>query len=202
MSENLGTKAQYAARGIKNPDDTFRQVSKAYLSKAGVKEMLEGALVQDPNNSNKKLLDFDKADELFAKNADAARAEVVAKRNAAGNGKSNPEDEDTGEATYTQIRNNKELAKLEQVRLDLLERKAETISRQSVLDATAAAGQKIQEHLRACSRRLSEKVATMTDAREIKTVIDEEIRRTLETVSDDLERKLNPQGETASTATN
>lgn len=180
----LGTKSQYAARGIAQPDGSFKTVTKAYLSKKDVKEMLAPAMETDTDDGKEKI-NFEKADLIFQANRDPAQPD-----------RSGPKDTERPQGeSFGDVKTNREKIKLEHDTMDLLKRKGETLVRREVIDACAAAGQKIQEQIKSSSLRLAEKFATMTDVREIKSMMDEEFRKILEAVSDDLERKFTNKGD-------
>lgn len=185
----LVNKQQYAVH---------RGCTKAYLSKKSVKELLAKAMEVDPADGKLKV-NLEKADELFAANRDESkyigRKKPEKKKPAPEEPGQNPEPE---EGSYHNSRAQLEQVKLENAKIELLHRKGELLYRREVIDAAAAAAHKIQEQMRALSRRLAEKVATMTDQREIKTLIEDEFRMMLELSANEFERKIGkPGGQTS-----
>lgn len=169
----LGTKSQYAAK---------KGFSKAYLSKRGVKTMLEAAIEIDPADGKRKL-NFEKADALFEKNRDPSRYL---------NKPENRRLQGPAEGSFEDAKRQRELLKLEREQMDLLERKGQTLSRQAVEDAFAAAGHILRDELQARTKRSAEKASTMKDARAIQIMLDEQDRAALQAMTDALKRKLFP----------
>lgn len=172
----LMTKTEYAAHYGCN---------KAYLSKKDVKERLAAAMIRDDQGDLK--IDSDKADEIFKLTQDPARAPFR-------KSKSRPRaehPEETGLLSgYETSRAKREYIKAEHAELDLLERKGQTLNRSDVVKAIMAAGAMIREHLAARNRRISEKAATMKNAREINSMLDADDRAMLEMISHDLNQRV------------
>lgn len=180
----LGTKEQYAARGIRQPDGSFRPVTKAYLSKKKNLLMLEPAMEIDPADGKRKI-NFETADALFLKNRDPSRF-VGQKKN---------QDFPAAEETYESVKRRQALVKLEQEMMDLAERKDQTLPRAETMAAVSAAFLAIREKLQARNRSLSEQSSTMTDVREINAMLDASDRMLLETVSDEFMRRVSKGGD-------
>ena len=186
MTAVLMTKAQYAEK---------RGVTKAYLSKPQIVELLAPAMVKDPENPAKMKIDPAIADELFNSHSDPARA---SKRKKA---KANDDDKSSSDTrSFASTKNDRELIKLAQDRLALAEKLGQTLSRHEVESAFAGAGQFIREQLKARNHQIADKAATMTDARAIKAMLDESDRLILQTISDELIRKhiISGQGQSVS----
>ena len=176
----LMTKADYAARGIKQYDGSFKKCSKAYLSKGAMKARLEPAMRADTDGVLK--IDSDMADQILRETKDPSRSMSHMKPTP---GTASPK---TG--TFEAVRTDRERAKLENEQLDLAERKGETMSRVEVVRAVMAAGQIIKDQLKNNSRRLAEKFSTMTDVREIRSVMEQENSALLTQISNDFLRRL------------
>lgn len=174
----LGTKQQYAAH---------RGCTKAYLSKPEIVERLRPAMVSDPA-SGRLLVDFEKADALFVQHRDPSR---FLGRTAA-LGPRPTRDADGKPNTFETTKHDRELLKLEQDQMNLLDRKSQTLSRKDTEAACAAAGQLLRDSLQSRNQRLADKAATMKDAREIKIMLDAADRSMIETVNDALVRRLFP----------
>lgn len=182
----LGTKQDYAQH---------RKCSKSYLSKKGIKEMLEQAMVVDPADGKKKI-DFEKADALFSQSRDPARY--------MGKETSQPLRSETAidgapqtfaapaPGSYESERTRSMRIKAEREELDLLERKKELIPVAATMLAINAAGAQIKEFLQSRNTRLSEQAATMTNPREIKAMLDEDDRTIFKAINDDFLRRIAP----------
>jgi len=165
------TKKAYAAhRGCKP----------TYISKRDVAERLESAMVlQD----GKWLIDSDKADEILSNTRDPA-ADLV------GTG----DDTKKTSGKYTEVRTSISEVRLEGEKLDLAERKNQTLPRGKTYQAAVSIGQNIRELLQGRNRRLADTLATMKDSKEILVLLEKEDRKLLETISNDFLRKLQAAG--------
>ncbi len=180
----LGTKQQYAARGILQEDGSFKTVNKAYISKADIKQLLEPAMEVDPAD-NKLKINFEIADQLLLASTDASRVrKIKSEKDKAETG------DDPSKPRKVDIQTQRELVKLEHEQINLMERKKQTLERQAVTDAAAAAGQKLQEALKACAKGLAEQCATMSDSRTIQILMEAEFRKLLEKMSHELSDKF------------
>ena len=169
------TKKDYAAR---------RGCSPAYLSKKETAARLAPAMVRGENGA--WMIDSDIADKIFKDTADPARkiGKAGGAKTAAG-GSAAPE-----AGTYENVRTESALVKLEHERLDLAARKGQTVPRHSVYEAAAGAGQAIREYLRGRNQRIAEQASTMTDARQIRAMLEESDRVMLQMISDDFMRRI------------
>lgn len=192
-----GTKADYA-RG--------RGWSKAYLSKADVKERLADAEFVDPKDGKKKL-DFDKADEIFERTADPSRKRPAgdgdngASAASAGNdlpGEAQPSSEPAG---YHDIKTRRELLKLKEEELAYEVRLGNTLAREDVYNATQMVGKMLQDKLKSRNKRLADALQTITDPLVIKTKMDESDREILQELSDALAERLFPTSNTPAPVT-
>jgi hypothetical protein len=173
----LMTKSDYAKH---------RGCTKAYLSKPAIVDRLKLAMVADAQG--RMLVDSEKADAIFAEARDPSK--YLGRQMPADSGRRLVK-ADGYEATRTR----REQLKVQEAELDLAERKRQTVARSGVVSAGAAAGQLIRGHLQARNRRLAELAATMTDARAIKQMLDDDDRTMLETVSDDFVRRIQGAGD-------
>lgn len=169
----LGTKAQYAAH---------RGCSRPYLSKPRVKAMLEPAMEIDPADGVLKI-NFEKADEIFAATRNPEK--YIGR-----GGEDRPEPEGPRPDSYEEARRQLTLTRLERDRMDLAARKLETLDRKQVDGAVATMGQMIREGLEMRSRDLADRAAPMTDPAAIEAMIEEADRILLNTVINELRRKL------------
>lgn len=166
--------------------------SKSYLSKKDIKEKIAPAMTVD--EQGRKRIDSDIADQIFAATADPAREHLRKDAQASetqagavdGNDK-NPEPLLTG---YQASRAEREAIKVEQDRLDLLERKGKTLDLDQVVEAHSASAVIIREHLSSAGRRIAEKASTMTDSRAIKSMFDEEMRSAFLAAHHDFTRRI------------
>lgn len=97
------------------------------------------------------------------------------------------------------IRKKQARVKLEEQKLNLAERKSQTVEKNRVIEACSAAGTAIREHLMSRNRRLAEQASTMNDAREIKAMLDADDRAMLQMISHDFMRRVSTDGEDAPT---
>lgn len=185
----LMTKSEYAA---------YLGVSRAFISKKSTKEKLVSAEVV--SDLGKTLIDSDLADKIFKITEDPARAPFRKRKDTKTEVVDIPDagfsdEEDTGLLRgYEKSRAEREAIKVEHSKLDLLQRKGETVLRQDVVRAVSNAGAAIREHLQARNRRLAEQASTMRDAREIKAMLDADDRAMLEMISDDFLRRVSDSG--------
>lgn len=204
-----GTKAEYARQ---------RGWSKAYLSKAEVKERLADAEFVDAIDGKKKL-DFDKADEIFERTADPARKKPTEKNTlaapenaetrAAGEGEaagatSAPDTAAEAQASgpgYHDIKTRRELLKLKEEELAYEVRLGNTLSREDVHNATILAGKMLQDKLKSRNKRLADALQTISDPLVIKTKMDESDREILQELSDALIERLSPTSNTPAPVT-
>jgi hypothetical protein len=168
--KHLITRAAYAR---------LKKWNRSYLSKKFVKEKMAAAIEQCPN-TGRELVNVEKADIIFKNDINPAKVRKSA----------NADQDESASEGYASTRTAREKIKLENEQIALLKIKGETLSKKAVMDACALAGQKLQEHLKAGSRRMSEKFATISDARQIKALMDEEFRKMLEHISDELMQKF------------
>jgi hypothetical protein len=178
----LMTKSAYAKHRVAQG----HQCSKQFLAKPAIVERLRPAMVADAEG--RMLVDSDKADAIFAETRDPSK---YLGRATAGE----PKARLTRPDGYEAMRTRREQLKVQEAELDLAERKRQTIARSGVVAAGATAGQLIRGHLQARNRRIAELAATMTDAREIKQMLDADDRVMLETVSDDFMRRIQGAGD-------
>lgn len=163
--------------------------SKSYLSKKDTKARIEPAMTVDAQGRSR--IDSDIADKIFAATADPAREHLrkdAPDSDQVANGDApKKEIELTG---YQASRAEREAIKVEQEKLDLLERKGKTLDLKQVEEAHTASAVIIREHLSAAGRRISEKAATMTDSRAIKSMFDDEIRSAFLAAHHDFTRRI------------
>lgn len=178
----LVTKSEYALH---------RNVSPAYISKKNIKALLAPAIEADPK-TGREMINLEKADQLLDQNTDSQRNKHNKPQNPETGGGGNKAAPSNGADSYETIRRTHEEAKLQHTLLDLEQKKGNLLFRDEVERACAAAGQMIREHLSSRNRHIADKAATMTDARAIKALLDEADRMMLETVSNDILRKLFP----------
>jgi hypothetical protein len=178
----FGNKTQYAAhRGCKKP----------YLSKPAVSERLRAAMEIDPADGKLKI-NFEKADAILARVTDTAMVRKPAApgpSQAFADGNNDLDHESMDAARRENIR-----LKNEDLALKLAEQKGLTLPRAGVIGAAAQAGQSIRENIYALIPGLAERFATMTDAREIRIVMDGALRGCLESVVNDFNRRIQPAG--------
>lgn len=189
----LLTKTEYALH---------RGVSKAYISKKNIRALLAPATEKDTEGREK--INVEKADAILDQNTDGQRnkrSKPKGGRQAGGDGDKAAASPAPEENSYEATRRRHEEIKLENSQIDLEQKKGSLIFRDEVERACAAAGQLIREHLTARNRHIADKAATMTDARAIKAMLDEADRLMLETVSNDIVRKLFPQSATGGETT-
>jgi len=176
------TKAEYAR---------IRGWNRSYLSLKKTKERLAPAMVADGKGG--ELVDVEKANEIFRVETDTAQ---VRKPSAPAPSRDSSAGEDPAldpESLDARRRENLRL-KNEELELSLAAQKGQTLPRAGVLSAAAQAGQNIRENLFALVPGLAERFATMTDAREIRTVMDGALRGCLDSVSNDFMRRIQPAG--------
>lgn len=185
MTQRAGSKAEYAR---------LRGWSKAYLSKADVKERLAPAEFVDPNDGKKKI-DFDKADEIFAQTSDPARNKAAA---SAEQDMPSETSTDTGNPAgggFHNIKTSREALKLHNETLDYEERRGSLIRMDETINAMTNAGKILQERLKSRNKRIAEQIQTISDPLVIKTKLDESDREILKEISDALaERIFRPSG--------
>lgn len=171
------TKVEYAAK---------KGWSKAYLSKKEIKDRIAPAMTMDEKGRSR--IDSDIADKIFASTADPARAHL---RKDAGQERQNTDSQpEIMTAGYQASRAEREAVKAEEAKLDLLDRKGRTLDRKQVIEAHTASGVIIREHLIAAGRRIADKASTMTDARAIKSMFDEELRSAFLAAHHDFARRV------------
>lgn len=170
------TKKDYAAK---------KGWSKAYLSKKDIKDRIAPAMTVDEEGRSR--IDSDVADRIFASTADPARSHL--RKDAAIAGEEQIK-QDVPLSGYQASKADLAAIKAEDARLDLLERKARTLDKQQVVEAVTASGIIIQEQMAAAGRRIAEKAATMTDARAIKSMYDEELRSAFLAAHHDFARRI------------
>lgn len=172
----LLTKTEYAVH---------RGVNKAYISKKNIKALLEPAMETDPADGKIKV-NVEKADKILNENTDTKRQQKPLTPPAA--------EESSEDNSYEATRRKHEQIKLESAQLDLEQKKGNLLFKDDVERAISAAGQQIREHLTLRNRAIADKAASMTDAKAIKSMLADDDRRMLETVSNDIIRKLYPEG--------
>lgn len=182
------TKKEYAEFGIPQPDGSRKPVSKGYLSKPSVRELLQPAIVID--DKGKEKIDTDKADQIFVANRHSALIPIAS---AEAPGSDDPQRQ-SATSELTGLKSQRERIKLRNDELELEERLGNTLNRTEVQDTCAAAGQKIQELFRSQIPRMAEKFATMTDVRQIRTTMEQEFNQAMEIISNDLARKFGTAG--------
>lgn len=156
-------------------------------SAANISKQLERLRPAIVEVDGKEKIDSEKADEILKMNRDTARYR--------GPGDSNSGDATPSPGSMDDIRRQQALAKLAEQQLDLAQRKGETLPRAATMATVAAAATSIREHLQARNRRLAEQAATMTDAREIKAMLDKDDRAMLEMISHDFMQRISPGSE-------
>jgi hypothetical protein len=178
----LGNKTQYAAhRGCKKP----------YLSKAAVKERLKAAMEIDPSDGKLKI-NFERADAILARVTDTAQVRKPS-TSATFPDSAGIEDPELPPGSMDAARRENIRLKNEDLGLKLAEQKGQTLPRAGVLGAATVAGQTIRENIYSLIPGLAERFATMTDAREIRVVMDGAFRVCLESVVNDFMRRIQPQ---------
>ncbi len=178
-----GNKKEYAAH---------RGVTPAYVSKKGIKELIEQAMEIDPSDGKRKI-NFEKANAIIANAADPARAEFK-KENLATDKSAGAETKPpaAGPAPGSYHDGKTRLAQInaEKAELDMLERKKQIMPVAGTIQALNAAGSTIKEFLQARNTRLSEEAASMTNPREIKAMLDADDRAMFEAINDDFQRRI------------
>lgn len=152
-----------------------RGCSAAYVSKKDVAARLAPAMVME---KGQWLVDSEKADALLSASRDPATD-----LRAASEGPSA-----TGE--YTVARTKAQYVRLEMESLELSTLKGQTLPRGKTYQAAQTVGQNFREALQGRNRRLAEQLVTMTDAREIMILLEQEDRQLLESISSDFLRRL------------
>jgi hypothetical protein len=179
----LGNKTQYAAhRGCKKP----------YLSKPAVSARLQAAMEIDPADGKLKI-NFEKADAILARETDTAKVRKPSTP-AGVQASAGDEDPELTPGSMDAARRENIRLKNEDLALKLAEQKGQTLPRAGVVGAAAQAGQSIRENIYALIPGLAERFATMTDAREIRIVMDGALRGCLESVVNDFNRRILPAG--------
>lgn len=186
----LGSKKEYA---------DLNGWTKAYLSKADVKERLAGAMVIDTADGKKKL-DFDKADEIFAATADPARQK---KKNTKKNSdsataaaeipeavSSEPVAINSAQDSFHSIKTDRERIKLKEEQLSYQERVGNTLSKAEVRNALLKSSRILQEKLKARNRRMAEQLKTISDHLVILTMLNTSDREILEELSNGIIEQL------------
>lgn len=168
------------------------EVSKAYLSKPDVTARLEPAKKIEPDGTVK--YDVNHAKEILKKTADPARSEYskIAQQ------MSEPE-HGGGDNHLYEVKTQRERVKLQNEEIDLEVRLGNTMAKQDVVAAVSVGFQSFREKLMSRNRSIAEQVATMSDVREIKILLDDQDRTMLMGISDDFSRRLGiaePAGET------
>lgn len=172
----LLTKAKYAA---------LKGWNKSYLSQQSVVEKLTGALVPDPKNPKKTLVNVEKADEIFRVTNDPSKSRKENSAKTSANAGDDAEDKNYSAAKHDLTRIN-----IEKGQIELAKLKGQLLNRQEVLDAFAKYGQSVRDQVLSMARPLSEVAATMSDAREIKSEFEKQAKIIFETVTNDLLREL------------
>lgn len=191
-----GSKKEYAAH---------RDVSPAYISKKGIKELVEQAMEIDPSDGKKKI-NFERADQILADAADPARADfkkssAPAKEESETETKAQPSAPAPG--SYHDGKTRLAQINAEKAELDLLERKKGLLPVTTTIAAIAAAGSLIKEHLQGRNTRIAESASSMTNPREIKAMLDADDRVMFETINNDFQQRLSSFiGEGPTTAAN
>lgn len=186
-----GTKAAYAKE---------RGWTKAYLSKADVKERLQSAMFVDTADGKKKL-DYDLADKIFEETADPARqkentkkkpATATAADQTAAADTTDPALENTEKdhRTYTSVKKDLEEIKLKEAQLSFEERAGRTLSKEDVTNALLKAGRILQEKLKSRNRRMAGQLNTISDHLVILSMLNASDREILEGLSNDIVEQL------------
>lgn len=173
-------------------------VDRSYLSKAEVEKRLEPAITRD---GKKVLIDVEMAKAILKRETDTSKQRKPQPAAAAlplDDGAADAEGEDDldglPKGTLDEHRRRNVQLKNEDLALRIAEQKAQTLPRQGVVAAAAQAGQAIRENIYALIPGLAERFATMTDAREIRTVMDGAFRTCLESVVNEFNRRIQPAG--------
>lgn len=163
-------------------------VTRQYFSKKEIKDRFAPAMITTPDGKN--MIDSDLAKQIIKMTQDPARAHLRKRADA----QVWPDEQDPEKkielSGYEKSRAEREALKVEEARLNLLERKAETLSKTEALRAVASIGAAIREHLQGRNRRIAELASTMTNAREIKAMFDADDRAMLEMISHDFMRRV------------
>ena len=186
----LGSKKEYA---------DLNGWTKAYLSKADVKERLAGAMVIDTADGKKKL-DFDKADEIFAATADPARQKKKNTKKKSGSDMPAEEtaavdtnvaaDATTPQDSFHAIKTDRERIKLKEEQLAYQQRVGNTLSKAEVRNALLKSARVLQEKLKARNRRMAEQLKTISDHLVILTMLNTSDREILEELSNGIIEQL------------
>lgn len=180
MSKRAGTKAEYARQ---------KGWSKAYLSKADVKERLIEAEFIDAADGKKKL-DFDKADEIFERTSDPSRqAGADDAQPAAGSGGMEQGQPPAG-AGFHAVKTLREELKYKEEKLAYEVRLGNTLVKEDVKNACIHAGKTLQDKLKSRNKRIAEQLQTINDPLLIKAKLDESDREILQEISDALAERL------------
>ena len=92
----------------------------------------------------------------------------------------------TANSTLNQARAVEAAAKAQKTQIELAQMKGELCTVKSVEDGGFEAGRRLQEGLMRATKPLADKIATMNDPREIKALLDAELRGLLEGLAADL----------------
>lgn len=180
VAVTYGNKKEYAAH---------RGCSAAYISKKGIKELVEQAIETDPSDGKTKI-NFEKADALIRDTGSPAHQ--AAKESAAEIQAASSEVARPAPAPGSIYDSKERIAKInaEKAEMELLERKRELMPVNQTIAAIKAAGATIKEYMQARNMRLAEQAATMTNPREIKAMLDADDLNLFETINNDFQRRV------------
>lgn len=174
-------------------------VDRSYLSKADVEARLEPAITR---NGKKVLIDAEMAKAILKRETDTSKVRKAAQPEIeTPDADAQAGEDDDGlelspeDATSLDKHRRRNIhLKNEDLALRIAAQKSETLSRQGAYAAAAQAGQLIRENIYALIPGLAERAASMTDAREIRTMMDGAFRACLESVVNEFNRRIHPAG--------